>query len=241
MKKYDNVIPKEKWEFDSDVAECFDNMLERSIPDYHRMRDLTQLLIKKHCKNFLTEESIYYLLDLGCSNGINLEPFVNDVNFQCVGIDISEPMLKKAQEKFVNKKNVKIFNHDLKDGLNNFLRYEFITSILTLQFIPMEYRQDILTDIYNHLSPKGMFVFVEKTLGSNSIVNNLFTDSYYSIKNKNGYDYDAIDRKKKSLEGVLVPCTSNWNRDLLKQAGFKKIETFWKCLNFEGIVAIKEG
>lgn len=29
----DNVKPGEKWEFNEDVAACFANMLERSIPD----------------------------------------------------------------------------------------------------------------------------------------------------------------------------------------------------------------
>lgn len=36
----DNVVPKPKWEFDADVAHCFANMLERSIPDYRSMRSL---------------------------------------------------------------------------------------------------------------------------------------------------------------------------------------------------------
>lgn len=34
----DNVSPNGKWEFDSEVARCFANMLERSIPDYRSMR-----------------------------------------------------------------------------------------------------------------------------------------------------------------------------------------------------------
>ena len=34
----DAVIPKEKWEFDADVAECFDDMLARSIPQFDVMR-----------------------------------------------------------------------------------------------------------------------------------------------------------------------------------------------------------
>ena len=37
----DNVHPGEKWEFNGEVAACFTNMLERSIPDYRSMRALT--------------------------------------------------------------------------------------------------------------------------------------------------------------------------------------------------------
>lgn len=247
----DNVVPKDKWEFDKKVAECFDNMLERSIPDYHRMRDLTQILVLKHIHNLINaskEESVarpkYNLLDIGCSNGINLEMFENNTNIKGFGVDISQPMIDKATEKF-KYSNIEVANYDIRNGIKNMPepfpnKYDIITSVLTLQFVPMEYRQDILADIYNSLPHDGIFIFVEKILGSSSVMNNLFVDSYYSIKNQNGYSYDAIDRKKKSLEGVLVPCTSEWNKDLLKQAGFRRIETFWKCLNFEGIIAIKD-
>ena len=33
MQKIDNVSMDGKWEFNSEVAKCFANMLERSIPD----------------------------------------------------------------------------------------------------------------------------------------------------------------------------------------------------------------
>nr|DAP24155.1 MAG TPA: hypothetical protein [Caudoviricetes sp.] len=41
MSEIDNIIPKEKWQFGSDVAKCFPNMLARSIPGYEQMRELT--------------------------------------------------------------------------------------------------------------------------------------------------------------------------------------------------------
>ena len=37
----DNVKPGKKWEFNDEVARCFQNMLERSIPDYQSMRALS--------------------------------------------------------------------------------------------------------------------------------------------------------------------------------------------------------
>lgn len=36
----DTATPGERWEFDCTVAEAFDNMLERSIPNYEIMREL---------------------------------------------------------------------------------------------------------------------------------------------------------------------------------------------------------
>lgn len=57
----DNVVPKSKWEFDADVAHCFANMLERSIPDYRSMRSLVYELGER----FIKPQTV--ITDIGCS------------------------------------------------------------------------------------------------------------------------------------------------------------------------------
>jgi tRNA (cmo5U34)-methyltransferase len=64
-------------------------------------------------------------------------------------------------------------------------------------------------------------------------------DLYYKMKSDNGYSQEQIERKRLSLEGVLVPVTAKWNEELLKQAGFKYIDCFWRWMNFAGWIAIK--
>ena len=66
----DNVHPGEKWEFNGEVAACFANMLERSIPDYRSMRALTYKLGER----FIQPETL--IVDVGCSTGLAVEPFV---------------------------------------------------------------------------------------------------------------------------------------------------------------------
>jgi tRNA (cmo5U34)-methyltransferase len=85
----------------------------------------------------------------------------------------------------------------------------------------------------------GVFIFVEKILGDNNVGDKLISELYYELKNQNGYNYEQISSKKKSLEGVLVPVTSKWNEDLMREAGFTKIQKFWQNLNFAGWVAFK--
>ena len=69
MEKIDNVTPGAKWEFDSDVARCFANMLERSIPDYRSMRSLVYQLGDKFIK------PVTYITDIGCSYGLSVDTF----------------------------------------------------------------------------------------------------------------------------------------------------------------------
>lgn len=241
--EFDNVQPKEKWEFDEQVADCFDNMLERSIPQYDVMRSSVCGLAKYIIDNSHKEH--FSILDIGCSNGIMLDRLKQTFNSdyaKFVGIDVSEPMLSKAKYKFLDdiiNGKVEIFNCDLRTNFPSDT-FDVITSILSIQFTPIEYRQNILRRVYNHLSPKdGAFIMVEKVLGNTDSINQMFVSNYYEMKSNNGYSQEQIDRKRLSLEGVLVPVTNDWNIDLLKQAGFREVDVFWRWMNFVGYIAIK--
>jgi tRNA (cmo5U34)-methyltransferase len=65
-------------------------------------------------------------------------------------------------------------------------------------------------------------------------------DEYHSLKRENGYTDDAIDLKRESLEGKLVPVTAAWNEDLIASAGWKRVERFWQWMNFAGWLAFKD-
>ena len=239
----DNVAPKDKWEFDKDVAECFENMLERSIPQYDVMRESVAMLAYSMVYNDIRKET-FSVLDIGCSDGLMIEKLRNVFdNFgHYTGIDISEPMLKKAKYRFLDDiidNNIEIKNCDLRTDFPSGY-FDVITSVLSIQFTPIEYRQQIIQNVYNHLSGKNScFIMVEKVLGNSARLNKIFVDNYYGMKRKNGYTQEQIDRKRLSLEGVLVPVTNDWNIELLKQAGFKEIDVFWRWMNFVGYIAIK--
>ena len=227
----DEVIPVGKWEFDEKVASVFDDMLERSIPGYADMR----LLIEKIGLRYIRIGKT--IVDIGCSNGNAIAPFVkrfgDDCNFLLC--DVSAPMLEKCRERFGN---LDIRNYDITRGLPE-TDACLVLSILTVQFTPIEYRQKIVSSIYESLCEGGAFIFVEKVLGNTYEIDDLMVQEYYSIKTENAYTQEQIETKRKSLEGVLVPITANWNESLLLSAGFRKIDCFWRFLNFAGWIAIK--
>ena len=237
----DNVIPKANWEFDQSVADCFENMLSRSIPQYDVMRSSVSNLVRD-VLNSIPIKQTFQILDVGCSDGLMLESMIKQFEPDrgyFYGIDVSEPMLAKARERFQNEQRVRIMNHDVTKSVPAGY-FDVITSVLTLQFIPINYRQQIIQQIYERLSPvNGCFIFVEKVLGSSAYLDELFIKNYHEHKKENGYSAEDIERKRMSLEGVLVPVTSDWNIDLMKQAGFRHIDTFWRWMNFVGYIAIK--
>jgi tRNA (cmo5U34)-methyltransferase len=100
-------------------------------------------------------------------------------------------------------------------------------SVLTLQFVPINYRQRIVDDAYRTTVDGGAFLLVEKILGDGDL-DTLFVNVYHRTKELAGYSADEVERKRLALEGVLVPITARWNEDLLSRAGFRRVDCFWR-------------
>lgn len=69
----DETIPEGKWEFDGEVAAAFDDMLERSIPQYEVMRQACHAIARKYVKpktaHLMCKSWCFLLrLNLTCSN-----------------------------------------------------------------------------------------------------------------------------------------------------------------------------
>lgn len=235
-----------KWEFDEKVADCFDDMLERSIPEYALMRELC-FRIGQH---FVEPNTA--IVDLGCSRGGALARFVEALGPMktnlFAGVEVSAPMRAAASDRFKDEEHVEIFDIDLRKGYpllvtsdqKNIVPTSLTLVVLTLQFIPIEYRHSIVSQIYDTTIPGGALILVEKVLGNTGHLNGILVQEYYDIKREKGYSDEQIERKRLSLEGVLVPITARWNEDMLREAGFDQIDCFWRSLNFAGWVAVKK-
>ena len=233
----DRVMPKKRWEFDASVARVFNDMLSRSVPQYDIMR---KTVFDIACR-FVKPKT--YVVDLGCSRGEALAPLVDKFGAlnHFVGVEVSDPMLQECRKRFAG-----MIKCGVVDIRNEDLRYSYpaveasvTQAILTIQFTPIEHRQRILRDVWKSTLPGGCFIMVEKVLGSTADIDQLMVNEYYSLKSKNGYSQDQIQRKKLSLEGVLVPVTAEWNEQLLRGAGFQQVDCFWRWMSFAGWVAIK--
>jgi tRNA (cmo5U34)-methyltransferase len=235
----DTVEPGSRWAFDEQVTEAFDDMLERSIPEHDIMRDL----VFRVGRRFLKKNYHNLVADLGCSRGGALERFASpnlpDVG-KIIGLEVSDPMIRSARSRFRPDQRVSIRNHDLRDGLPEDVDgASVILSVLTLQFTPIEHRQRIVRESYERLRPGGALLLVEKVLGDGAGIDSLMVAEYYDEKRRNGYTQEQIERKRLSLEGVLVPVTARWNEELLRRAGFADVDCFWRHLNFAGWLAVK--
>jgi tRNA (cmo5U34)-methyltransferase len=232
VKYEDQVIASDKWKFDAEVTNVFDEMLARSIPDYAGMRRTTTEIATRFAQPGTA------VVDLGCSRGAALRPVIDILGNECsyVGVEVSESMREAALKEIPE---AKIINLDLREAYPQVLS-SVTLAVLTIQFVPIEYRQRIISDAYEKTVKGGAILLVEKVLGTDSYANRLLIETYLNRKGENGYTEEQITSKRKSLEGVLVPVTANWNVDLLDKAGWKHVDCYWRHLNFAAWFGIKE-
>ena len=236
----DHTLPDEgvKWKFDEDVTSVFNDMLERSIPQYGIMRKAVFDIGRRYVK---PQTSI---IDLGCSRGEALAPFVKTFEMQnnYLGVEVSEPMLTAARQRFVHEIDmgyVDIKNLDLRLMYPGVNQSSVTLAVLSILFIPIEYRQTIISSAWKSLIEGGVFILVEKILGADAELSKTFIEIYLDMKREHGYSEEEIQRKKLALEGIQVPITAAWNEQMLRAAGFRSIDCFWRWFNFAGWIAIK--
>ncbi|RPJ82755.1 MAG: carboxy-S-adenosyl-L-methionine synthase CmoA [Deltaproteobacteria bacterium] len=232
-------VPQQKvapFEFNQDVAVVFDDMIQRSVPFYREIIQRQAQLIKL----FYHPKSIIY--DLGCSNGnlgIHLCEVMPD-NFKMIAVDSSKPMLTVYEEKLASsplKDRIELQCNDILSV--NLTQASVIVLNLTLQFLPMNQRYELLKQIYSALLPGGIFLFTEKIIHPEDSFSELQKKFYYDFKKENGYCELEISQKREALENVLIPETIEAHLNRLQQIGFQKTDIWFKWFNFCSLVCQK--
>ena len=233
----DRVVPEGKWEFDAEVTDAFDDMLARSIPQYETMRSACHDLARRFARPDTD------VVDLGCSRGGAIADLVRSkgCHNRFVGVETSGPMLAACRERFKGMMDAGVVDVHEMDLRTDYppVRASVTMCVLTLQFTPIEYRQRIVKNIWDHTIGGGALILVEKVMGSSADLDRTMVETYLDMKRGHGYTEDQIDRKRLSLEGVLVPVTARWNEELLRGAGFREVDCFWRWMNFAGWIAKK--
>jgi len=233
----DNIFEKpieKQFEFDEQVAAVFDDMIERSVPNYRQNIELIVDLLLRRIKRGM------HVVDLGSSTGSMLIELARrckeEVKF--TGIDEALAMVELAQKK------ARAYEVEVDFVCEDIMKYDFsgadiILANYTLQFIRPIIRTDAVQKIYDSLKPCGLFICSEKVLMQNSWLNKQIIDIYYDYKQQQGYSKSEIMQKREALENVLIPYTIEENRLMLESCGFESVDTFFQWGNFVTMVAFK--
>lgn len=157
-------------------------------------------------------------------------------------IDISEHMIEAAQEKLNDyKDNLEfiVFDYCNKDWIQKVKRkvpYDIIVSGLSIHHQPDVRKKEIYSEIYELLSPGGIFINLEHVLSPtkwvSSLFNDCFIDSLFEMHIKKNPAvtreqiaaelYNRPDKEANVLAPVELQC------DWLREIGFMDVDCYFK-------------
>ena len=221
--------------------EGFDEHIEKSIRGYSQlMSDVVSL-----SRHFVEDDT--NIVDIGCSTGKMTQRLLEENQDHCVeanyvGVEIAEGFFNDLDKRHedIMKNNSWAKVDFIKDDIRNykFKNCSLITSIFTLQFMPKRYRKLVVKRIYDGLNCGGAYIFAEKTMCENALVQDMITFNYYDYKRKSFTTEDIMD-KERTLRHMMKPNTWKEIEGMLTEVGFSVIQPFWRNHASIGALAVK--
>jgi tRNA (cmo5U34)-methyltransferase len=225
------------FEFDESVAAVFPDMILRSVPGYASIVSNVGVI----AGHFAVPNSNCY--DLGCSLGaatLSMRHQINAEQCRVIAVDNAEAMVNRCQLNIEDDDGavpVDVVCNDLREV--DVERAIVVVLNFTLQFIPVEQRDELLSRIYDGMLPGGALVVSEKIAFADPVEQQLQTDLHMSFKRANGYSDLEISQKRAALENVLIPETIETHAARFKSVGFKSSQVWFQALNFVSMLAVK--
>ena len=201
----DNLFNKQTdiadFRFDQDVVKVFDDMVRRSVPGYDSMIQMIGLIARMYGQ----DNTNYY--DLGSSTGaITLSIALNNKsnNNQFFAIDNSKEMVEQCEKNLHNKvDNLQAICDDINQVKIN--SASIVVLNLTLQFIDVNLRSNLIKKIYDGLEPGGILIISEKIHFEDAVMHNPITKIHMDFKKENSYSEPETANKRQATENVLSP------------------------------------
>jgi len=226
--------------FDETVVDVFPDMIARSVPGYASILSMIEQLA---CRFIHPATNVY---DLGCSLGAATRLMQQQAPTDCVihAVDNAEAMVLRLQNELANSArcdgrcDVVVHHADICGfPMTN---ASFVVMNLTLQFIDIEKRQELIESIYQALLPGGALLLSEKIGFEDPTRQSLLSDLHHDFKRANGYSDLEIAQKRTALENRLRPETIATHDERLRKAGFSCVAPWFQCFNFASILAVKD-
>jgi tRNA (cmo5U34)-methyltransferase len=217
-----------QWSFGGEVCDVFENHIRRSVPLYDELHRLIAYLAT------VLVPPGGVILDLGCSTGTLLRRILRrHPTARATGVDREHNMIAAAMRRSQGRGT-----YICEDVRTCSMGPSQLTVCLyTLQFLPIQDRLPVLQRAAAGLGEAGAFVLAEKVRRRDAELQRLCTAAHHDFKRCQGFSEAEIAAKDRSLEGVLTPLLDQENVDLLRQAGFMRVELLLRHSCFDSWLA----
>jgi trans-aconitate methyltransferase len=213
------TVIESSWTFDQDVANRFQHEAQAHIPDYDRVIDLSMACVRQA----FGQDRGLHIVDVGSALGHTMHRFITAGYQNVHGIDNSTAMIGSSLYPD------RVFNSSTFVGQD---KWNVVLANWTLHFVKS--REQYLSDIYRGLKSGGLLIVTDKMDHTPELEN-----LYYDFKRHNGVSDEIINKKKLSLDGVLVTYPLSWYLNTLQQLGFTDIQVINTRFMFSTVYARK--
>lgn len=162
-------------------------------------------------------EKVDRILDLGSGDGRLLALLrIEHRDSEGVALDFSPTMIQAARERFSTDPKVQVVEHNLDDPLPDLGRFDVIVSSFAIHHCTHERKRALYAEVFNALSPGGVFCNLEHVASSTAELHDRFLRSL-------GLDESEEDPSNKLLD---VETQLLW----LREIGFQNVDCYWKWL-----------
>ena len=242
MKRTDEV-----WKT-AQLAQTFLEGVRGAIPLASEQLEMMLRIIQR------AKSQVNTVLDLGCGDGILGRTILTQYpHAKVVFLDFSEAMISAVQDKLANSNSqVEYLLADFGqkswvNSVQNLSQFDVIVSGFAIHHQPDSRKQEIYQEIYNLLTPVGVFLNLEHVQSTSkfgeSVFNEIFIDSLYRYHHQRGNSqsreeiaqqyYNRPDKAANILAPVELQC--QWLTDI----GFLDVDCFMKVLELALFGGIK--
>ena len=235
MKK--STVDEIKQRFDNDV-ERFSNLDTGQVSTIDAKISLE--LITEASKRIVPNAE--NVLDIGCGGGnYTLMMLTKIANLNCTLVDLSKPMLDAAFERVSLKttNKVTILQGDIRDVVLPENQFDIILAGAVLHHLrDDEDWETTFIKLFKRLKPGGCLMISDLITQDTEILNDYTRERYGDyLESLNGKEY-----RQKVLDYIAKedsPRSMNFQLDLMKQVGFRKVEILHKNMCFGAFGGIK--
>ena len=166
------------------------------------------------------------ILDLGTGDGRLLSLLSRDrPGILGVGLDISEPMLQAARERFGDDRRITLLEHDLAEPLPALGRFDAVVSSFAIHHLEHERKRSLYGEVLDLLEPGGVFANLEHVASSTHRLHLAF---FRAID-------EPLEHEDPSDRLLDVETQLGWLRAL----SFDDVDCYWKWLEMALLVGVK--
>ena len=188
MRKQDNIFEKGNlgdlpFTFNDEVAEVFEDMIDRSVPGYKTSLKLITLFSKQYYKH---NTNCY---DVGCSLGASSLSILRGAkSAKVIAIDNSEAMINaciEGHKELISQDKILFVKENVCDAkLEN---ASIIVINYVVQFLAIHERDKLIKKAYDALIQGGVLIISEKIHFKNPYEANRLLKLHHQFKLANGY------------------------------------------------------